>query len=130
MNRNEKVRWAVVVMVVAALMALMFLGCDLARDALGVQKSPTEPDINIVAAWSWDQRPNNMVVDFTNESTGPFTESFWDFGDGENSRDEDPEHEYDEAGAYTVRLRVCPTIDRQDPLCDDEVKRVDVRARH
>ena len=47
-----------------------------------------------------------LTVDFTNTSTGDYTESAWDFGDDDTSTDEHPTHTYKEAGTYTVRLTV------------------------
>ncbi|MGC9398109.1 MAG: C1 family peptidase [Anaerolineae bacterium] len=47
-----------------------------------------------------------LTVDFTNLSTGDYTESAWDFGDGGTSTDEHPTHTYEEPGTYTVRLTV------------------------
>ncbi|MCP4694379.1 MAG: PKD domain-containing protein, partial [Desulfobacterales bacterium] len=43
---------------------------------------------------------------FTDRSAGEITEWRWDFGDGEESADQNPTHTYDEAGAYTAVLTV------------------------
>ncbi|CAG1769781.1 hypothetical protein BAC2_00569, partial [uncultured bacterium] len=43
---------------------------------------------------------------FTNTSTGDFTSSLWDFGDGVTSTLLSPTHTYTSAGVYTVTLRV------------------------
>ncbi|OQX79442.1 MAG: hypothetical protein B6D61_03495, partial [Bacteroidetes bacterium 4484_249] len=48
-------------------------------------------------------------VYFTDESTQgsyPLTSWFWDFGDGNTSTEQNPEHEYTNAGVYTVSLTV------------------------
>jgi PKD repeat protein len=48
---------------------------------------------------------SDLTVQFTNTSTGGITFS-WDFGDGNSSFDESPEHTYAEAGDYTVTLTI------------------------
>ena len=51
----------------------------------------------------FDFTADNLVVQFTNQSI--YYESLsWFFGDGSSSSEEDPEHEYDEAGTYDVIL--------------------------
>ncbi|MGC9523087.1 MAG: PKD domain-containing protein, partial [Anaerolineae bacterium] len=47
-----------------------------------------------------------LEVTFNNTSTGDYTSSAWDFGDGESSTLENPTHTYTEAGTYTVSLTV------------------------
>jgi PKD repeat protein len=46
-----------------------------------------------------------LEVQFTNKSTGDYTESLWDFGDGTTSTLEHPSHTYS-SGTYTVSLTV------------------------
>ncbi|MDQ3192465.1 MAG: PKD domain-containing protein [Bacteroidota bacterium] len=46
---------------------------------------------------------NNFTVEFTNESQDGDA-FFWDFGDGNTSEEENPEHTYNEAGDYKVKL--------------------------
>jgi len=50
--------------------------------------------------------PAPLSVRFTNASQGEFTEALWDFGDGTTSRELQPEHIYNTAGSYTVKLTV------------------------
>jgi PKD repeat protein len=50
------------------------------------------------------ERP--LTVTFTNTSTGSFSESYWQFGDGNVSSTQSPTHTYAAAGVYTVSLRV------------------------
>ncbi len=46
------------------------------------------------------------TVDFTNSSTGGNLSYSWDFGDGNNSTDENPSHTYGSNGLFTVTLTV------------------------
>lgn len=45
-----------------------------------------------------------LTVEFTDTSTNTPTAWAWSFGDGESSTEQNPSHEYAEAGAYTVVL--------------------------
>ncbi|MEZ5055976.1 MAG: PKD domain-containing protein [Saprospiraceae bacterium] len=47
----------------------------------------------------------DATVTFSNTSSGAVTYS-WDFGDGETSNEESPEHTYASSGTYTVTLSV------------------------
>lgn len=47
-----------------------------------------------------------LVVSFSNDSTGDFTSSLWDFGDGTTSTERNPSHTYTAKGSYTVKLTV------------------------
>ena len=46
----------------------------------------------------------NEVVSFTDTSTGSPTEWFWNFGDGETTMAQSPNHSFDAPGTYTVTL--------------------------
>jgi PKD repeat protein len=52
------------------------------------------------------QGPAPLTVVFTNTTTGDYTTSQWDFGDGNNSSQTHPSHTYIETGVYTVTLTV------------------------
>ncbi len=52
-----------------------------------------------------------LTVTFTNTSTGDYTSSLWDFGDGITSTLTNPTHTYTAAGVYTVTLTVSDGID-------------------
>lgn len=54
---------------------------------------------------STTQAPVKEGITFTNTST-PGTTASWDFGDGSNSSDEQPVHDYSQPGLYTVTLTV------------------------
>lgn len=47
-----------------------------------------------------------VAVKFTNLSSGSYTSSEWDFGDGESSNAANPTHIYEAPGVYTVTLTV------------------------
>jgi PKD repeat protein len=47
-----------------------------------------------------------LTVSFTDESTGTITSYLWNFGDGSTSIEKNPSHQYNTAGAYTVKLTV------------------------
>ncbi|MGE4603218.1 MAG: HYR domain-containing protein [Planctomycetota bacterium] len=48
----------------------------------------------------------DLVVDFTDYSTGPIDSRLWDFGDGNTSTALNPSHTYTLAGTFTVSLTV------------------------
>jgi PKD repeat protein len=50
--------------------------------------------------------PPPLAVSFTNSSTGDFSSSLWDFGDGQTSTLQNPTHTYVDEGSYTVSLTV------------------------
>ena len=47
-----------------------------------------------------------LTVNFSDESTDDITSCLWDFGDGETSTEQNPNHTYDNPGIYTVSLSV------------------------
>ncbi len=47
-----------------------------------------------------------LIVDFTDLSTGDIDTWEWDFGDGNTSTDQNPQHTYSTAGSFTVSLIV------------------------
>jgi len=48
-----------------------------------------------------------LEVNFTDLSTGTFTNWSWDFGDGSTSLEENPVHTYVTGGLFSVNLTVC-----------------------
>ena len=50
--------------------------------------------------------PEQLTVQFTDQSTGNITSWLWDFGDGTTSIEPNPSHVYQEAYSYTVSLTV------------------------
>jgi hypothetical protein len=47
-----------------------------------------------------------LNVQFTDESAGEISQWHWDFGDGQTSSEQNPNHTYQQAGRYTVSLEV------------------------
>ena len=70
-----------------------------------VTLSPPAPEADFEASPRSGVAP--LKVYFDNQSEGDYDSCKWYFGDDETSRDcDDPDHTYDKAGEYTVRLRV------------------------
>ena len=69
------------------------------------------------ASFSFETNEEGVVL-FDNNSTGttPHTDFFWEFGDGETSDQENPQHDYGEPGIYTV----CLTITDTTTECSDQ----------
>jgi PKD repeat protein len=57
-----------------------------------------------------------LLVEFSNTSTGDYSLSKWDFGDGSTSSLDDPLHIYSAAGSYTVTLTISSTVDGVDSV--------------
>jgi PKD repeat protein len=80
-----------------------------------------------VAAFTYTVQSNG-VVDFTDASANNPTSWFWDFGDGNTSTEQNPQHIYNTSGAYTVCLTAtntsgsntaCETVDVMITAIDD-----------
>ena len=100
-----------------------YLVCLIITDAAGCvsdvchEVTVGQPECNATFNFEIDEEG---VVHFNNNSTGttPNTDWFWDFGDGETSDAENPEHEYAEPGIYTICLYIADTtIDCVDTFC-------------
>ena len=71
---------------------------------------------------------NNMSVEFTSLSTDPDGDPldyYWDFDDGSTSAEENPTHEYENAGDYSVTLTVTDT----HGLNDYKTKKIHVNEK-
>jgi len=60
----------------------------------------------------------DLLVSFTDASTGVITSKLWDFGDGTTSEEENPNHLYTEAGTYSVSLMVTGPGGGDTMVCD------------
>jgi PKD repeat protein len=83
-----------------------------------------------------------LAVDFTNTSTGDYTDSLWRFGDGVTSTLDSPSHMYTAIGIYTVTLKIdglgtTDTMTRSnyitachctDVICDCKIDIADIQA--
>jgi uncharacterized delta-60 repeat protein len=71
-------------------------------DYIDVTQAPPESE--------FDANPTSgtvpLSVQFTDLSTGPVTGWYWEFGDGQTSAAQNPIHDYQTGGDYTVRLTV------------------------
>lgn len=70
---------------------------------------PLEPSLRpeLEARWSFEVFDmNRRLVAFRDESVGEITSWHWDFGDGTVSTEQNPIHQYEEAGMYVVVLHV------------------------
>lgn len=74
---------------------------------LPFQLMPLEPQFReaIEARWSFTiVDMNRRLVTFQDESIGEITSWKWDFGDGETSKEQHPQHMYKEPGLYVIVL--------------------------
>ncbi len=53
-----------------------------------------------------NEGPAPLTIQFSDSSKGPINTWFWDFGDGNNSTDQHPQHVYTKVDTYTVTLIV------------------------
>jgi PKD repeat protein len=67
-----------------------------------------------------------LNVHFADKSTGNITDWRWDFGDGTSSSEQNPTHEYDNTGEYTVRLSVTGAGGSDTEIKQDYISLVDV----
>ena len=66
----------------------------------------------------------NFEVQFINNSSGNISSYYWDYGDGNNSLEENPIHSYQVPGTYTITLMVtdfwgCETYDTFEIIITD-----------
>ncbi|MFP4064682.1 MAG: PKD domain-containing protein [Bacteroidales bacterium] len=74
-----------------------------------------------IASFQFEVSEDNwQTVAFTNFSQNAETYS-WDFGDGNSSTEENPTHDYDEAGEYTVILTATNSVGETDTFSEDVV---------
>ena len=69
---------------------------------VGAKDSNTLPN-SVFSADKTEACGTPVAIKFTNSSTNATTYK-WDFGDGSNSTDKEPSHDYTKAGTYTVKL--------------------------
>jgi len=70
---------------------------------------------------------NPLKIIFKDESIGISIKSWlWDFGDGDTSSVQDPEHVYDQPGVYLVNLTISANPECQDCISSSITKQVQV----
>ena len=62
-------------------------------NSAGSNTSTMQITVNAPPTAAFTSSVNNLIVDFTNQSTNANAYE-WDFGDGNTSMDENPQHEY------------------------------------
>lgn len=67
--------------------------------------------------------PRPLLVSFTDQSTNNPVSWYWDFGDGDNSTEQNPVHTYNKVGSYTVLLTVT-----NDAGSDIEIKNSHIKV--
>lgn len=76
------------------------------------------------ALFNFEYSENGEIVFFNNNSTGgsAHTTWLWNFGDGHMSTEENPHHNYEEPGIYTVCLTMTDSVTEcYDDICIDLV---------
>ncbi len=77
-----------------------------------------EPSVDFFAdtlSCTWNE------IKFTNQSSDDLIDTYyWDFGDGQNSTDKNPQHLYTSEGVYTVCLTIESTTGCDKRICKDD----------
>jgi len=107
----ERISGSIIILFVIALVGLVP-----SSDWRGEVRAQEPPDAAFSADTTSGEAP--LTVNFSDESTGNIAEWMWDFGDGGTSMDQNPTHQYSDAGTYTVTL----TVVDNDQQSDEEVK--------
>ncbi len=81
------------------------LGCTATSDTLLIEMFPA-PAADFQFEMTGTALDTSEVVQFTDQSTGEVVSWFWEFGDGDTSTMQNPEHRYEATGEYTVSLEV------------------------
>ena len=81
--------------------------------------APSAPQANFTATPLTGPAP--WQVRFSNTTSGTYSSSDWDFGDGGTSSDENPSHVYDTPGVYTVTLTVNGSMGESALTCQDYI---------
>lgn len=76
---------------------------NLEVDVIGCTSEPAEIVTEVLGSANYTYDVDGLVVNFSDLSTGANSWN-WDFGDGNTSTESDPEHTYQQPGAYTVTL--------------------------
>ncbi len=80
--------------------------CLTVLNACGIDSTCSNITVCELASPTFVSSSTGLMVSFTDETDGVVASYAWDFGDGETSDLENPDHTYSEAGTYTVCLVV------------------------
>lgn len=83
----------------------------MASNPVSMQSTSVTVVISDIADVSFEEFREELVVSFTNTSTGGGDSFAWDFGDGNTSTEENPTHSYAVEGQYDVSLSVTNECD-------------------
>lgn len=90
----------------------------------------TVPNPAPVSSFAWSPSPATIqdTIDFvdTSQDDEAIISWFWDFGDGTNSTEQNPSHQYADKGNYEVQL----TVTDDDYATDSETRTVTVQNLH
>lgn len=78
-------------------------------------------DVCIAPIASYSNTTSQLSASFTDLSAGSVTSWFWDFGDGNNSTQQNPSHTYAIPGTYTACLIVSDNCGDVDSVCQTVV---------
>ena len=85
-----------------------------------VYVSPNESNNPPVAYFSYDYgKKAASFNDLSNDDDGTIVSWFWDFGDGETSTEQNPEHRYTKFGVYSVTLTVTDNDEASQSISQD-----------
>jgi len=106
-----------------------YLVCLVITDASGCvsdichEVTVGNPEEECHAAFEWELIPGTLGVHFINHSTSPndIVSFHWTFGDGHDSNDQNPSHEYSEPGVYLVCLRIEDNTGCVSEICHEVV---------
>ncbi len=107
----------------------MYTVCLAVSNAAGSDEVCREVEVLLapVAAFAYENQGDAVVV-FTDASTNDPESWLWDFGDGETSMEQNPVHQYDGGGNYTV----CLTVEKgsfSDTYCDSSLHVIGTATR-
>ena len=98
--RVEPIKKLKKILTTLAMLSIIF--CALIMPAQSEQNDVESPTANFFAFSTSGDAPFDAA--FMDTSTGNPTEWYWEFGDGDTSTKQDPDHTYSELGSYTVIL--------------------------
>lgn len=99
-------------MVAALITSFGLFSCEFELPETGSQPDLTPPDAKFGAT---QNAADYLTVDFVNASDS-YTDSQWDFGDGNSSSEKSPSNTYADIGEYTVTLKVSDKLGAESTI--------------